>query len=119
MTAINGTLRLQSDSELARDPRTACTWQSFATNHELMISKFAAAFFKMGAIGHNPNSLTDCSEIIPQPPALKDVPEFPPQQFLADIQQSCRGTPFPKLPTQPGPALNVSEIPQADDGSDS
>ena len=72
-----------------------------------MNSKFASAFFKMGALGHNPNSvsivdhyivqnsadhglaqLTDCSFIIPEPPALNDVIEFPPQQFLSDIQQS-------------------------------
>ena len=96
---------------------------AFPANHELMISEFAAAFFKMGAIGHNPSSvrircyfvqkkilatnhvssqLTDCSAIIPKPPALNDVPEFPPQQFLADIQQSV-SSPFwlpLQLPTQ-------------------
>ena len=88
-TAIEGTIRLQSDFEvrhgyssmflyssfwyllqLARDPRTACTWQSFARessffsciddiiwtdgfpiDHKKMIDAFSAAFFKMGLIG--------------------------------------------------------------------
>ena len=94
-TAINGTIRLQSDFEvrnsslnnsyihhfdifwkLARDPRTACTWQSFAressfysciqmlriiwtdvfpVDHQLMINSFAAAFFKMGLLGQANN----------------------------------------------------------------
>ena len=90
-TAINGTIRLQSDFEvrysslflyssfwyllqLARDPRTACTWQSFAressffsciddiiwtdefpVDHKKMIDAFSAAFFKMGLIGQAGN----------------------------------------------------------------
>jgi len=115
-TAINGTIRLQSDFELARDPRTACTWQSFALDHQLMIDSFSAAFFKMGLIGQAGNKkLIDCSSVIPQPPALKDVIEFPPGQFVQDIDQSCHHPEFPKLPTAPGPPLDVSPIPQADD----
>ncbi|TFK65303.1 versatile peroxidase VPL1 [Pluteus cervinus] len=113
-TAVNGTLRLQSDFELARDPRTACTWQEFATNQPLMASKFGPAVFKLSLLGQNINKLTDCSELIPQPPALKDVPEFPPGQFLDDIQASCDVARFPDLPTQPGPPLDVAPIPQAD-----
>ena len=75
-TAIEGTIRLQSDFEvryysslfkfyihhfdiffwqLSRDPRTACTWQSFAVDHQLMIDSFAAAFFKMGLLGQANN----------------------------------------------------------------
>ncbi|TFK65318.1 heme peroxidase [Pluteus cervinus] len=114
MTAVNGTLRLQSDFELARDPRTACTWQEFATNQPLMASQFAPAVFKLSLLGQNINDLTDCSDLIPQPPALKDVPEFPPGQFLSDIQDSCAVARFPDLPTQPGPPLDVAPIPQAD-----
>jgi len=116
MTAINGTLRLQSDFELAHDSRTACFWQAFALDHQLMVDKFAAAFFKMGLLGQDADSLTDCSEIIPVPPALHDVIEFPPQEFLSDVQQSCAETPFPNLKTAPGPALVVAPIPQADAG---
>jgi manganese peroxidase len=114
-TAINGTIRLLSDFELARDHRTACTWQSFALNHTTMINAFSAAFFKMGLIGQGNNTnLIDCSFVIPQPPALDDVIKFPPQEFLVDIDQSCGDMAFPNLSTVPGPALNVSPIPQAD-----
>jgi len=113
-TTINGTIRLLSDFELARDSRTACTWQSFATNHQLMINSFAAAFFKMGLLGQaNNKNLIDCSSAIPTPPALKDVIDFPPQEFLKNVDQSCAATPFPNLPTAPGPALTVPPIPQA------
>jgi cytochrome c peroxidase len=115
-TAINGTIRLQSDFELARDSRTACFWQDFALNHQLMIEKFSAAFFKMGLLGQaNNKNLIDCSSVIPEPPALHDVIEFPPQEFLRDVDQSCAQTPFPNLRTAPGPALTVAPIPQADD----
>ncbi|KAK7449333.1 fungal class II heme-containing peroxidase [Stygiomarasmius scandens] len=115
MSSINGTLRLQSDSELARDSRTACTWQAFATNQQLMAARFGPALFKLSLLGQNANELTDCSALIPQPPAFRGQPMFPPGQFLKDIEQSCAGTPFPNLPTQPGPPLDVPSIPQADD----
>ncbi|TFK62890.1 fungal versatile peroxidase from pleurotus Eryngii [Pluteus cervinus] len=119
MTAVNGTLRLQSDFEIAHDPRTACTWQEFATNQPLMASKFGPAVLKLSFLGQDPAKLTDCSELIPQPPALKDVPEFPPGQFLSDIQASCDVARFPDLPTQPGPPLDVAPIPQADSDDES
>jgi cytochrome c peroxidase len=112
-TAIEGTIRLLSDFEVARDPRTACTWQAYALDHQLMIDSFGAAFFKMGLLGQARNpKLIDCSPIIPAPALIVDKIEFPPQQFLKDIDQSCI-IPFPNLPTAPGPALNVSPIPQA------
>ncbi|KAF8964560.1 fungal versatile peroxidase from pleurotus Eryngii [Flammula alnicola] len=107
MSAINGTLRLQSDDLLARDPRTACIWQSFATNHDQMQAQFGAGVFKLSLLGQNEKELTDCSDVIPQPPSLNNIPTFPPGQTLRDIQQSCAGTPFPNLRTQPGPALDV------------
>jgi len=112
-TAINGTIRLQSDFELARDPRTACTWQAYALDHQLMSYSFGAAFFKMGLLGQARNrKLIDCSPVIPPPARIVDIIEFPPQQFLKDVDQSCI-IPFPHLPTAPGPPLNVSPIPQA------
>lgn len=37
----SGEMRLQSDFALARDPRTACTWQSFVNNQKLMSDSFA------------------------------------------------------------------------------
>jgi cytochrome c peroxidase len=118
-TAINGTIRLQSDFELARDPRTACFWQAYALDHQLMIDEFAAAFFKMGLLGQADNKdLIDCSFVIPNAPPLNDIIEFPPGQFLKDIDQSCPDMKFPNLPTAPGPPLDVAPIPQDDDDGD-
>ena len=116
--------------QLARDQRTACTWQSFAREssffscnqywrssermdfqlatqrwimHSLppsskwvslvrprigtlviddVLSKFILTTY------HVSRQLIDCSFIIPKPPALNDIIQFPPGQFLADIDQS-------------------------------
>lgn len=118
LSAINGTMRLQSDSDIARDPRTACFWQALATDQKSMASQFGAAVFKLSLLGQNAYDLTDCSSVIPDAIPLKDVPMFPPGQHLSDIQQSCEGTPFPDLPTQPGPPLDIPPIPQAHVGDD-
>ena len=40
------------------------------------------------ATNHAFSQLIDCSSVIPQPPALNDKIEFPPGQFLKDIDQS-------------------------------
>lgn len=118
-SAINGTMRLQSDFLLARDSRTACFWQDLASDHGLLENEFADALFKLSLLGQNEADLTDCSFVIPFPPSLKDVPSFPPGQTLSDIDQSCTTNPFPNLPTQPGPPLDVPPIPQADGEDDS
>ena len=60
-------MRLQSDFALARDARTACEWQSMVNNQALMVSNFKSAMAKLAVVGHNPNRLIDCSEVIPQP----------------------------------------------------
>jgi cytochrome c peroxidase len=115
-SAIEGTLRLQSDFLLARDSRTACFWQDLASDHASVQHQFANNLFQLSLLGQNQADLTDCSFVIPFPPSLSDVPSFPPGQTLADIDQSCTTNPFPNLPTEPGPPLDVPPIPQADDG---
>jgi cytochrome c peroxidase len=119
MSAIEGTLRLESDSELSRDARTACFWQDLATNQVSMKEQFGDALFKLSLLGQNENDLIDCSAVIPTPVSLVDEPSFPPGQTIKDIQQSCSEAPFPNLPTQPGPPLVVPAIPQAETGDDS
>ena len=63
-------------------------WASWATQISLALvvdytsSKFLSAHWPRLA------QFTDCSAVIPEPPALNDKIEFPPQQFLSDIQQS-------------------------------
>jgi cytochrome c peroxidase len=119
MSAIQGTLRLQSDDLIARDSRTACFWQDLATNQVSMKDQFGAALFKLSLLGQNENDLIDCSAVIPTPISLVDKPSFPPGQTIRDIQQSCDEAPFPNLPTQPGPPLDVPAIPQAESSDDS
>ena len=64
-------MRLQSDFLIARDPRTACTWQSFINNQALVQTKFKAVMSKLAVIGHNPKDLVDCSEVIPAASTVK------------------------------------------------
>ncbi|KAH9931729.1 manganese peroxidase precursor [Epithele typhae] len=111
MSPLAGELRLQSDSEIARDPRTACEWQSFVNNQAKLQSAFKAAFRKMTVIGHNERDLIDCSEVIQTPPAAKSNAHFPAGLTHADVQQACATVAFPTLPTDPGPATSVAPVP--------
>ncbi|OBZ76767.1 Versatile peroxidase VPL2 [Grifola frondosa] len=100
---LAGELRLQSDFVLARDPRTACEWQSFVTNRDLMALKFQIVMAKLAVLGQNPFTLTDCSEVIPNPPpapANIRVAQLPAGKTLQDIQGSC-----PSCPSRPSARL--------------
>ncbi|KAI0702845.1 manganese peroxidase isozyme precursor [Cytidiella melzeri] len=107
-----GEFRLQSDALIARDSRTACEWQSFVTNHNAMVTKFESAMAKLSVIGHNPNTLIDCSEVIPVPPLAKSqVAVLPAGKSQADVQAACAATPFPRLQVAPGPATSIAPVP--------
>jgi len=99
-----GEMRLQSDFVMARDPRTACTWQSFINEQEKMQAAFVEAVDKMSRIGlKNANSLVDCSVVVPQPVAPVTKPAtFPATKSFKDVQQACFASPFPSLATDPG-----------------
>ncbi|KAH8108021.1 manganese peroxidase 1 precursor [Cristinia sonorae] len=107
---LAGEMRLQSDSELARDSRTACEWQSFVNNQAKLQSAFKAAMRKMTILGHNISQLTDCSELIPTPKALTKIATFPAGLTNADVEQACASTPFPSLSTDPGPVTSVAPV---------
>ncbi|KAG5352195.1 Versatile peroxidase vpl2 [Termitomyces sp. Mn162] len=107
---LKGEMRLQSDHDLARDSRTACAWQSLATNQKKMQSQFADAFLKMGLIGQNQHNMVDCSEVLPTPPSLKPNPHLPAGETMNDIEQACATSPFPSLTAQPGPATSVPPV---------
>ncbi|KAI0796066.1 manganese peroxidase isozyme precursor [Abortiporus biennis] len=112
MSPIPGELRLESDAAIARDPRTACEWQSFVDNHSLMVSRFEAAMAKMAILGHNARDLIDCSEVIPVPSKAKsNSAVLPAGKTMADIEGSCRNARFPTLSTIPGPATSVAPVP--------
>ena len=107
---LHGELRLQSDSELARDSRTACEWQSFVNNQAKLQSAFKAAFRKMTVLGHDESQLIDCSDVVQTPPAPASNAHFPAGLSNADIEQECADTPFPTLPTDPGPVTSVAPV---------
>ncbi|KAJ6571094.1 manganese peroxidase isozyme precursor [Mycena capillaripes] len=107
---LAGEFRLQSDFELARDPRTACEWQSFVDNQDLMTTKFRAAMSKMAILGQSRDLLTDCSEVIPTPKSVSTTPTLPAGKTLDDIEASCSSTPFPALSAAPGAATSVAPV---------
>ncbi|KAJ7307634.1 manganese peroxidase 1 [Mycena albidolilacea] len=108
---LAGEFRLQSDFELARDPRTACEWQSFVNNQNLMATNFRAAMSKMAILGQSRADLTDCSEVIPTPKPVSDSPSLPAGKTPADIEAACSSAPFPPLTAAPGPATSVAPVP--------
>jgi hypothetical protein len=119
---IAGELRLQSDSELARDSATACLWQANVNNQAAMARSFQQAFLKMGLVGQDVSKMVDCSDVIPAPPPISASQAqafFPPGLTIHDIEQACATTPFPNLPSAPGAAETVPEIIQdpATDGN--
>ncbi|KAI0268698.1 manganase peroxidase [Gloeopeniophorella convolvens] len=110
---LRGEIRLQSDSGLARDSRTACTWQSFVNNQQGMANAFKAAMSKLAVLGHDRNAMVDCSEVIPVPvplPAANARSVFPAGFTNADVEQACASSPFPTLPTTPGPVTSVAPV---------
>ncbi|KAF8145601.1 manganese-dependent peroxidase [Mycena galopus ATCC 62051] len=119
---IAGELRLQSDSNFARDSATACLWQANVNNQKAMARSFQQAFLKMGLVGQDVSKMVDCSDVIPAPPPISASQAqafFPPGLNIHDIEQACASTPFPNLPTAPGAAETVPEIIQdpATDGN--
>ncbi|THH31799.1 hypothetical protein EUX98_g2376 [Antrodiella citrinella] len=108
---LQGEIRLQSDSELARDSRTACEWQSFVNNVPKMQIDFKAAMAKLAVLGQNVNNMVDCSDLIPEPPTFSGTATFPAGLNNGDIEQACATTPFPTLSTDPGPATSVAPVP--------
>nr|VWO96432.1 Peroxidase (EC [Ganoderma boninense] len=108
---LKGELRLQSDHLLARDSRTSCEWQSFVNNQPKIQARFHDAFHDLSLVGHDINDLIDCSEVIPVPPPPASNAHFPAGLTNADIEQACADTPFPTLPTDPGPVTSVAPVP--------
>ncbi|KAA1472888.1 manganese peroxidase 2 [Dentipellis sp. KUC8613] len=108
---LRGEIRLQSDSELARDSRTACLWQGFVNQQSKMQSAFKSAMAKLAVVGHNTADMVDCSEVIPAGKPVTSTAHFPAGLSNADIEQACASTPFPTLPTDPGPVTSVAPVP--------
>ncbi|RPD53510.1 manganese peroxidase isozyme precursor [Lentinus tigrinus ALCF2SS1-6] len=113
LSPLAGELRLFSDAELARDPRTACEWQSFITDHASMVSKFEAVMSKLAVLGQDPSTLVDCSDVIPVPANSQlPPPMLPAGKSLADVEGACAATPSVLLPA-PLPALPRFPLPRS------
>ncbi|KAI0318275.1 manganese peroxidase 1 precursor [Amylostereum chailletii] len=108
---LEGELRLQSDSELARDSRTACLWQANVNQQQHMMESFADAMARLAVLGQDTNSMADCSDVIPVPPTLNKAATFPAGLSISDIEQACSTTPFPTLQTDPGAVTSVAPVP--------
>ncbi|PSR85708.1 hypothetical protein PHLCEN_2v5355 [Hermanssonia centrifuga] len=110
-----GEMRLQSDFALARDERTACAWQSFVNEQELMASAFKAAMAKLAVLGHDTRTLINCTEVVPPPtPAVDKPASFPATKSAADLELTCKSK-FPTLTTDAG--ATESLIPHCSDGA--
>ncbi|KAF9050603.1 heme peroxidase [Panaeolus papilionaceus] len=109
---IAGEMRLQSDSVLARDPRTACFWQEMVNNQELMQTRFRDAMAKLQVLGQDTRKLIDCSDVVPVPPVLANsIISLPPTFTMNDVEVSCPQLRLPALATQAGPAITVAPVP--------
>jgi len=112
MSPLAGEMRLQSDAELARDPRTSCLWQDMI-NHDVMMATFKDAMAKLAVLGQDRSKMIDCSDVIPQPKPLKDNKAYYPAGFSTDdIEHSCQH-PWPELSTQPGEKAAISRVPSS------
>ncbi|EJD02614.1 manganese peroxidase 2 [Fomitiporia mediterranea MF3/22] len=110
-----GGLRFNSDSELARDSRTACTWQSMISNQQLMMNSFQQVMAKLAVTGQDKSKLIDCSDAIPEPKPLSESQDqhtaaYPPGQCVKDVQKSC-SSPFPVVPITFGKPSQIPSEP--------
>jgi len=96
---IEGELRLASDMAISRHPETACAWESFINQQDLMTEEFKSAMFKLSNVGQNTDQMADCSELIPMPPSLPTTSAaFPKGYTSKDVNQFCtKRSPFPSL----------------------
>lgn len=65
---------------------------------------------KLAVTGQDTRKLIDCSDVIPVPKALTGKAHFPAGFSKADVDQACAATPFPTLPTDPGPVTSVPPV---------
>ncbi|KAK7688385.1 hypothetical protein QCA50_008758 [Cerrena zonata] len=107
---LPGEFRIQSDVLLARDPRSACEWQSMIAHHEVMIAKFERVMAKLTALGQNMEELVDCTDVIPIPSKLSRQARLPAGKTMSDVEPACASIPFPSLYTAPGPIRTLAPV---------
>ncbi|KAI8992985.1 lignin peroxidase isozyme [Trametes punicea] len=107
---LRGELRLQSDFAIARDNRSACEWQSFINNQTKVHDMFQFVFHDLSILGQNISTLVDCTEVVPVPKPVIGHTHFPAGLNIKDVDHACAETPFPVLPTDPGPRTSVAPV---------
>lgn len=112
LSPIAGEMRLQSDFNIAHDPRTACLWQAMINDQTRMQFLFRAAMAKLQTLGQ-PSNLIDCSDVVPIPAPFNTDIKFPPSFSQNDVQQACFELEFPTLQTQAGPAPTIAPVPKS------
>ena len=75
-----------------------------------MMSSFAAAMAKLAVLGQDTSSMVDCSDVLPRVKPFTASATFPAGLSNADVEQACAFTPFPSLPTDPGPSTTVPAV---------
>ncbi|KAI0630397.1 fungal ligninase [Trametes polyzona] len=73
---------------------------------------FQFVFHDLSILGQNIDDLVDCTEVVPIPAPPQGRTHFPAGLTNADIEQACADTPFPTLPTDPGPKTAVAPVPK-------
>ncbi|KJA23674.1 class II peroxidase [Hypholoma sublateritium FD-334 SS-4] len=109
LSPIHGEMRLQSDFAISQDARTACLWQGFINNQNLMMSQFKAAMAKLQVLGQK--NLIDCSDVVPVPATFPGPIKFPASFSQKDVQVACHQSAFPSLATVAGPAPTLAPVP--------
>ncbi|KAJ8469427.1 hypothetical protein ONZ51_g9000 [Trametes cubensis] len=107
---LHGELRLQSDFAIARDNRSACEWQSFINNQTKVHDMFQFVFHDLSILGQDIDTLVDCTEVVPVPKPFTGTTHFPAGLTIKDVNHACAETPFPVLPTDPGPKTSVAPV---------
>ncbi|KIJ40079.1 class II peroxidase [Sphaerobolus stellatus SS14] len=60
-------IRLKSDANIAADIRTQSTWQTLINNPSTFGSAFSEVMAQLSILGNDPETLIDCSDMIPAP----------------------------------------------------
>lgn len=66
------------------------TLSVIAADQDKLQNRFQFIFEAMGQLGHDPNDLVDCSDVLPVPPALKTTAHFPAGKTNKDVEQAVR-----------------------------
>ncbi|TFK17811.1 peroxidase [Coprinopsis marcescibilis] len=107
LSPLPGEFRMQSDFAIARDPRTACRWQSMMADSTLMASRFRAAAAKLSVLGFDRRTLFDCSDTIPIPLTRVDKPFIPAGLTRKDLEGFCTANPLPTIAVVGGTTLQT------------